>query len=467
MGKTVRLAYVPTKKQEMYHASTADELLYGGAAGGGKSAATVVEAGLLALEHPGINCYLFRRTYPELEQSLIIEAYKHFSGVGKYIGNKHDWIFPNGSKLLFRHCQHEKDRFLYQGAEIHALFIDELTHFTAQTVDYLQTRVRAEKRLHFKPRKRYTSNPGGIGHAWVKARFADLEPYKLHEYAIKSHELGKERILKRQYIPARVFDNPHIGEDYIFELERKPPALRKALLDGSWDAFEGQVFFEWRDDPEHYDDRKNTHVIRPFPIPAGWKRYRSMDWGYSKPFSVLWWAVDPDDRVYLYREWYGASAPNEGLKLPVQEVAEGITAREAMDGKVIGYADPAIWGTETGESVAEMFAKAGVWFAKGDHDRMAGKMQLHNRLAFDENGIPMLYVFSNCREFIRTLPALVYSQTRVEDVDTDGEDHSYDAARYFLMTRPCGVKPKLEEKIISQYDPFDLYKPRRTDFLSM
>ena len=227
------------------------------------------------------------------------------------------------------------------------------------------------------------------------------------------------------------------------------------------------MFFEWRDDPEHYDDRKNTHVIRPFPIPAGWKRYRSMDWGYSKPFSVLWWAVDPDDRVYLYREWYGASAPNEGLKLPVQEVAEGITAREAMDGKVIGYADPAIWGTETGESVAEMFAKAGVWFAKGDHDRMAGKMQLHNRLAFDENGIPMLYVFSNCREFIRTLPALVYSQTRVEDVDTDGEDHSYDAARYFLMTRPCGVKPKLEEKIISQYDPFDLYKPRRTDFLSM
>lgn len=460
MGKTFRLDYRPTDKQRMYHRSRADELLYGGAAGGGKSAATVAEAGLLCCEHANIRCYLFRRTYPELEQSLITEAFKRWSGVGKYKSQDHSWSFPNGSKMLFRHCQHEKDRFLYQGAEIHALFIDELTHFSAQIVEYLQTRVRADERLNFKPRKRYTSNPGGIGHAWVKDRFVNLEPYKLHEFEVRSEHLDRGRTVTRQYIPARVTDNPHITDDYVFELEQKPAALRRALLEGSWDVFEGQVFYEWRDDPDHYTDGTRTHVITPFEIPAGWKRYRSFDWGYARPFAVLWWAVDPDDRVYLYREWYGASGPDVGLKLPVQAVAEGIRQREAGDGKVIGYADPAIWDASTGESVAEQMGRAGIYFNRGDNTRIAGKMQLHNRLEFGSDGRPMLYVFSTCRDFIRTIPALSYSETRVEDVDTQGEDHIYDATRYFLMTHPVGEKPKPEKKI-STYDPLDLHKKSR------
>lgn len=444
-----QLDYTPTKKQALYHASTADEVLYGGAAGGGKSAATVVEAGMLCLEHPGIHCYLFRRTYPELEQSLIGEAFKFWSGIGKYIGKDHTWRFPNGSEMRFRHCQYEKDRFLYQGAEIHALFIDELTHFSAQIVDYLQTRVRAEKRLNFTPRKRYTSNPGGIGHAWVKAKYVDLEAFKLNRIEIRSEELKKTKIVTRQYIPARVMDNPHITEDYIFELEQKPPALRRALLEGSWDAFEGQVFYEWRDDPEHYRDRIGTHVIEPFEIPAGWPRYRSFDWGYTKPFSVLWWTVDEYDRCYLYREWYGASAPNVGLKMTVADVARGIKERERNDGFVRGWADPAIWESSTGESVYDMMAREGVHWIKGDHKRLPGKMQLHRRLAFGTDGKPGLYVFSSCREFIRCIPALIYSDKRPEDVDTEAEDHCYDATRYFLMSRPMGPEKQPRERRIN------------------
>lgn len=454
--QTITIDYRPTKKQAMYHMSTADELLYGGAAGGGKSAATVTEAGKLCLMHPGIKCYLFRRTYPELEQSLITEAYKRFSGIGKYFGSKHEWEFPNGSKMIFGHCQYPKDRFKYQGVEIHALFIDELTHFSMEIYDYLKTRVRAEKNLNFKPRTRCTSNPGGVGHAWVKAKFVDLEPYKLNKIEILSATLGKTKVIRRQYIPARVMDNPYLTEDYIFELEQKPEKLRRALLDGNWDAFEGQVFFEWTDDPERYTDRKHTHVISPFEIPKEWPRYRSYDHGYAKPFSVLWWTVDQDGRAYLYREWYGADDPNVGAKLSVRDIARGIKEREANDGRVIGYADPAIWGTQTGESIADMMAMEGVYWNPGDNDRLGGKMQFHNRLAWDESDRPMMYVFSHCREFIRCIPALVYSETRVEDVDTEGEDHCYDAARYFLMTRPLGPAKK-KEKIIRPYDP--LWEP--------
>lgn len=439
MAKRVRnrnLEYIPTERQALYHSSVADELMYGGAAGGGKSTATVIEAGLLCLENPGINVYLFRRTYPELETSLITEAQKWWTGIGTYGRAAHEWSFPNGSKMLFRHCRWESDRYLYQGAQINALFIDEITHFSLQTVEYLKTRVRAEKSLNFRPRCRFTGNPGGIGHAWVKELFIDLEPEKIKEIVVHSEKLNKDKIIRRQYIPAKVTDNPHIGEEYVFNLEQKPEAMRRALLDGDWNLFEGQVFYEFRDDAGHYADGIGTHVIQPFEIPPSWQRYRSYDFGYSKPFSVLWWAQDPDGRLYLYREWYGASAPNTGIKMPISEQAEGMKTREVNDGQIIGWADPSIWDAQMGDSVAEQMARAGVYFSPGDNHRIAGKMELHDRLRFGEDGRPMLYVFSTCREFIRTIPSLVYSQIRVEDVDTTCEDHAYDAARYMLMAVP-------------------------------
>lgn len=200
----------------------------------------------------------------------------------------------NGSQIHFRHCATTSDMYNFQGAEIHWLYIDELTHFEQEIFDYLRTRLRANKKLGIKPVVRCASNPGNIGHGWVKNLFVDPVPYMTLNKKIEYSEvLKKKRVFTYQYIPALATDNPHISTDYIFELERKPKALREALLLGHWDAFEGQVFTEWTDNPEHYEDRLYTHVIKPFDIPLSWNRYMSFDHGFTRPFSVAWWACDP------------------------------------------------------------------------------------------------------------------------------------------------------------------------------
>ena len=272
-----------------------------------------------------------------------------------------------------------------------------------------------------------------------------------------------------QYIPALAIDNPYLSEDYIYELEQKPEKLRRALLEGNWDAFEGQVFTEFTDDPEHYGDRRRTHVIDPFEIPAHWRRYRSFDFGYSRPFSVGWWAVDEDGVLYRYRELYGCPPghANEGVRWTPREIAARIRdmERAAGEARVMGIADPSIFDASRGESVAEQMSAEGVYFEPGDNERLAGKMQVHYRMAFDAGGYPQMYVFSTCREFIRTIPALSYDEMHVEDIDTDGEDHIYDETRYMCMARPIKARaPVAKPKgLITRLGerPFDEGTPRR------
>ena len=458
----------------MYHSSTADELLYGGAAGGGKSRATVMEAFIDAMEHPGVDTYLFRETMPELRDTLIKEAELNIPiELGKYIGSVKDYKLNNGSTLHFRYCRNMKDAFLYQGTEMNRLFIDELTKFTKDRYDFLSTRVRSPKKKKIKPLKRYTANPGGVGHGWVKALFIDaLEPYKVQEFETYSTTLKRMVKVTRQYIPALVTDNPHLTDDYIIELESKPEALRKALLEGNWDMFEGQVFSEWSNKPQAYATRKGTHVIDGFVIPSDWKRYRSFDWGYSRPFSVGYWAEDPSGRLYRYHEIYGTEKdsvtritkePNKGLYMSVDKVADLVKAYEDKYEKgnhIIGYADPSIFadnGMPDG-SIARIFERKGIYWQKADNERIAGKMQFHYRLAFDADGLPMVYIFKNCKDFIRTVPNLVYDLYDVEDVDTDGEDHIYDEARYMFMAKPIKIRKNMMSKKIwtPQDDPLNL-----------
>ena len=231
-----------------------------------------------------------------------------------------------------------------------------------------------------------------------------------------------------------------------------PEAERKALLYGDWNSFSGQVFAEFRNNPEGYESRRWTHVIKPFEIPKHWRRYRSFDFGYSKPFAVQWWAVDTEGRVYLYRELYGCTKePDTGVKWEPSRIARKIKDIENEFEKgntIIGIADPAIWDASYGEesSPANMMERHGIYFDKGDNTRLSGKMQMHYRMAFDEEGYPMLYVFDTCKDTIRTIPALVYDETRVEDVDTRGEDHLYDTARYFLMSDPIEARPLPSEQ---------------------
>ena len=325
-------------------------------------------------------------------------------------------------------------------------------HIGKPMYDYLRTRLRAEKRLGITPCVRCASNPGGPGHAWVKARFVDSTNAggRTAEVAVESSILGGVSVRKIEYIPATAMDNPHITRDYIVELEQKPKALRDALLLGKWDAFDGQAFPEFVDDPTHYGDGLYTHVIRPFDIPWHWTRVVSFDHGYTRPFAFGVWAVDEEGRVYRYKELYGCvpGEANVGVTCPPGEIARRLAdlmEPEFQEGiHVSGIADPAIWDRSRGLSVEEQIRKvfSGVIFMKGDNTRLPGKMQRHERLKFDEEGRPMLYVFENCRDFRRTIPALVYDARKPEDIDTAGEDHIYDETRYFLMSRPIAPRAR-------------------------
>lgn len=465
---SVTINYQPTPKQAMFHASRANEILYGGAAGGGKTKAIVMDALFRCLKWPNTVAVIFRRSYRELEDTDIKEAQASYpEGLATYNAGRHEFKLVNGSKILFRHCENEADRFKYSGLEAQFMYFDELTTFTQVIYDFLKTRLRAKKSLGVVPIVRSASNPGNIGHGWVKKEFVDAGPYmEIREQEIYSEALHKSKKITTQYIPSLATENPYITDDYVFELEQKPDALKRALLNGDWDSFEGQVFTEFANKPEHYLDRRWTHVIAPFDIPHDWPRYMSFDHGYSEPFACQWWAIDHKGTAYLYREWYGCvpRKADTGIKLTPVQIADGILEREepeiADNIRVVRTADPAIFDKSRGFSVADQMAPGyqgrsrGVLFNKGDNTRIAGKMEVHERLRFDSEGRPGMYIFSTCTDWIRTVPNLPYDEKKREDVDSDAEDHDYDAMRYFLMDHPMtpSKKPPVEYK---PWSPFD------------
>lgn len=451
----------PNEKQKLFLASKAKHLGFGGARGGGKSWAIRTKAKLLAFNYPGIKILIVRRTYNELSENHIIPLCEELhvydtdkrKRLAKYNDSKKHITFPNGSRILFRYCENDKDAERFQGTEVDILFIDEATHQTEDRVRKLTACVRGTG--NYPRRIYYTFNPGGVGHAWVKRLFIDRK--------YKTGETPEDYA----FIQSLVTDNVALmaaDPDYIRQLEALPPKLREAWLNGKWDIFEGQVFEEFRDNPEHYIDRRWSHVIQPFIVPEDWKIYRGFDWGYSKPFSVGWYAVDHENRAYRIAEYYGCTqTDNEGVKYEPTKLADGIREIESMDPnlkgrRIIGIADPAIFSEEKGESIAESMAKKGIYFEPADHTRLAGKMQCHYRLAFDENGIPMFYVFSTCKHFIRTIPTLLYDEKKVEDVDTSLEDHIYDEWRYVMMENPMNPPVKMKPVKDIRNDPLDLYK---------
>lgn len=465
------IVWTPQPKQVVFMARAEDEGLYGGAAGGGKSEALIVEA-LRQVNIPHYKGLILRKTYPQLRE-LIDKSLGYYPRAfpgARYNDSKHIWTFPSGAKIVFGSMQHATDKTQYQGHAYDYIAFDELTHFTWDEYSYLFSRNRANgpgTRVYM----RATANPGGVGHGWVKERFITAQTPGTtiwEQVKIKYPDGHTEKRLKsRIFVPSTVFDNQiQLKNDpgYLTKLASMPEAERRAYLYGDWDTFAGQVFCEWRNDPDRYVDRVNTHVINPFVIPQGWRVYRAFDWGYSKPFACHWYAVDSDKRMYCVRELYGCTGqPNVGVRWEPGHVAQEIRRIEAEDinlkGRdIFGVADPAIFnstGAHTGESISSLMDAAGVYWEPGDNNRVNGKMQIHHRLAFDDEGKPMLYVFNTCRHFIRTIPALVYDETDVEDVDTDGEDHIYDELRYICMRNPMPAPVKKATPLII-YDPLDL-----------
>lgn len=434
----------PNEKQAAFFKARNRFVAYGGARGGGKSWAVRQKAKLLALYYPGIRILIMRRTFPELKENHILPLQKDLSGLAVYRETDKVFLFSGGSRIKFGYCDTEKDVNQYQGQEFDVIFMDEATHFTELQFLALTACVRGVNRF---PKRMYlTCNPGGVGHAWVKRLFVDRR--------FKAGENPEDYV----FIRASVYDNKAVMQDggaYVRMLKNLPEELRRAWLDGEWDVFAGQVFREWRNDPGHYLDHRWTHVIAPFSIPDTWPRYRTLDWGYSRPFSVGYTAMSPEGKLIRYHEIYGTekdaqgftTTPNEGLRLAPDEVAERILHYEQEHEKghrLLGIADPSIFDESRGSDgcVANIFARKSIYFERGDNKRIPGKMQIHNRLMFDKNGTPGFQVFSTCRDFLRTVPALVYSSTAPEDVDTAGEDHIYDEWRYLCMAHPISPPPR-------------------------
>lgn len=452
-----RCAWVPQPRQAEFMRRYEDEVLFGGAAGGGKSDALVIEA-LRQIKIPHYKGLILRKTYPQLAE-LIDKSFLYYPLIDKkarYNDSKHTWKFSSGAKIIFGSLQHDKDKYNYQGQAYDYIAFDELTHFTWDEYSYLMSRNRPNgpgTRCYM----RASANPGGLGHAWVKERFITPMPpmttIREEVELLLPGGLKEKRWKTRVFVPSKVTDNKALmtnDPNYIVRLASMPEAERRALLYGDWDAYVGQVFGEWKNDPDHYRDRRFTHVIEPFEPPEEWCYYRSFDWGYAKPFSCGWWAVDREGIAYRIHEYYGCKEgePNKGLQMAPSKVFEEIARAEREHPflkrrQFIGVADPAIWDRQTGESIADVAAKQGIYFTKGDNKRIAGWMQLHERLSFDERGVPRMYVYNTCKDFIRTLPALQYDEYKVEDVDTSMEDHAPDDARYFCMMNPVPPRPKI------------------------
>jgi hypothetical protein len=442
-------------------AAWVDEMLFGGARGGGKSdfllGDYLNDVFKFGKNWQGI---LFRRTYPELAE-LIQRARNIFLPTGATWREKdREFSWPNGAKLRMRYLEYTRDASRYQGHSYTWIGWDELTQWaTSEGYDMLKACLRwAEADVQNK-RIRSTANPGGPGHAWVKKRFIDYAPMGMKPLD------DTDTDMTRMFIRSKVTDNRVLlkrDPGYIKRLRGVgSPELVRAWLEGDWDAITGAYF------PEFSKDR---HVVPKMELPAYWTRFRAMDWGSYKPFCVGWFAVSdgtwgmggtksaspfPKNSLILYREWYGAKKdesgqikPNVGLKLPPEQVGKGILMRTGQ-AEDISYTvlDPSAWKEDGGPSIAEQLRRAGLSTRPADNARIAGwnavrgrlvgkrEVGLHSRTG-DELDIPLLYFMDNCTETIRTLPALQHDEVKVEDADTRGDDHAPDMLRYGCMSRP-------------------------------
>lgn len=450
------MTWIPHEGQQTEFLSRPEfEVLFGGAAGPGKTDCLV--AGMLRdVENPRYHGLLIRRTFPQL-QEIIDRTWRLYPVLGGvFRATEKRWQFPSGAMIDLGHMQHEDDKYNYQGKEYVRVGFDELTQFTESQYTYLFSRARSTDPT-LRAQVLSTTNPGGIGHYWVRDRFVTITA---HGQSYIDPKTG----LSRVFVPAKIEDNPSLFDNdpaYLARLEALPDVERMRLRHGIWDAFDGQVFTELS---------ARVHGCEPFDIPPEWERFCVLDWGYSKPFSVGWYALDYDGALIRYREWYGCKREEEGdlqgadtgLKLQAWEVAKGILDREGGERVRMRIADPSIWHPRPegrrreshGVTIHEDMVGQGVYFLKADNDRTHGKQQVHKRLKIDtevdESGEilserPMLRVFNTCRGFWRTFPQLREDARNPEDVDTDQEDHIYDEVRYMCMARP--IIPRRESRV--------------------
>lgn len=416
-----------------------------------KSKTTALNIIYRMMQHSQANTLVVRKVFATLRDS----CWSDLQWACARLGVSHLWRFtasplgavyePTGQQIFFRGLD-DPQKLASISCPVGVIcwaWIEEAYEIDSEAdFDMLDDTIRGELPDGLFKQLTLTFNPWSSS-TWIKARFFDAPSPDVLAMTttFRCNEWLDEADLRR-------FE----------EMQKNNPTRFKVAGDGEW-GIEGETFFEeWRDDPEHYIDRIGTHVIEPFEVPEDWRIYRGFDFGYAKPFSVGWWACDHDGRLYRILELYGCTAePNTGVKWAPDQIFAEVkrieTEHRWLKGRrVTGVADPSIWDASRGVSVAETAERQGVYFEPGDNKRIPGWMQVHYRLRFDENGIPMMYVFRNCTAFIRTMPLLVYDDVKPEDLDTDMEDHIADETRYICMARPINP-PKAPPKQAPQYDP--------------
>ena len=438
----LNVAFKPNEgPQTDFLAAGEREVLYGGSAGGGKYFAMLADP-LRYMGHSAFSGLLLRHTTEELRE-LIFKSQELYPKVWKGIKwseRKMQWVAPSGARLWMSYLDRDDDVMRYQGLAFSWIGFDELTQWaTPFAWNYMRSRLRstASDRPIF---MRATTNPGGVGHHWVKKMFIDPAPYgkafdatdietgEILKYPAGHPKSGKY-LFKRRFIPARLSDNPYLSESGAYEamLLSLPEQQRRQLLEGDWDIKEGAAFTEF--------DR-TVHVIDPYSIPNNWVKFRACDYGYGSYSGVIWFAVSPAEQLIVYRELYVS-------KVLATDLADMILEAEAGDGNIkYGVLDSSLWHKrgDTGPSLAEQMISRGCRWRPSDRSkgsRVAGKNEVHRRLQIDEfTDEPRLVFFNTCTNIVSQLPSIPLDKKNPEDVDTKAEDHLYDALRYGIMSRP-------------------------------
>lgn len=428
-----RFIWKAQPKQLEFLQAVTREALYGGAAGGGKSDALLAFAIAYALKYKGARILILRRTIAELQKegSLIPRSHELLAEKGwKWNEQKKKWKASNGSVIEFGYCEAEKDVHQYQSAQYEVIIFDELTHFTEYQYTYMFSRCRSVK--GYPACVRAATNPGNIGHAWVKKRFIDpVPPGTVHRSELKNEITGKTEVVTRVFIPAKVSDNKILMDmdpNYVLFLQSLDPATKAALLDGSWDSFQGQYFPEF--------DRR-LHTCRPFPIPDDWIRERVFDWGMAAPLAHYWIALSPEGRAYVYREYYQTGKRAE-------LAGEEIHRMSGNEKYRLTQADPSIFAKkgEGSESIGEQMKRKMGTIMPAKNARVNGWMAMRKWLGIAPDGLPWLIFFDTCVNAIRTIPELIHDELHPEDLNSDGEDHAADAIRYWCSGRNSPPKAK-------------------------
>ncbi|WP_134682563.1 terminase large subunit domain-containing protein [Brevibacillus migulae] len=447
---------------EVMDPNGADEILYGGAAGGGKTDALLIAAIIYAQN--GGHVLFLRRTYAQLEGKPIPRSKQLIPrSMATYKESKRQWIFFSGGSIKFGYLEKKGDEENYQGHEYALIVYDELTHFDLSQYIYLLSRNRSTEARFIasglKPKIIAASNPGSRGHAWVKGRWIDgHEPEVVWEAEMPDEvkaSLAAQGLAveprKRVFIPAKLQDNQKllaVDPGYLARLLELPESQQKMLLHGEWDYFEGMAFPEWKPD---------LHVCKPFRIPETWRRFRAVDYGQAAPFCCLWFAVDQDSEIWVYRELYGVvpHASDQAskiveLSLMFNDLDEKVP--EKIDFTIL---DSACWAkNQFGESVAETYMNNGVQVWQADKNRLQGKARVHEWLkpiiGPDGKLKSRIHIFDTCKNLIEQLSTLPTDPNNPDDVDTDAPDHAYDTLRYGLMSRPQPPKRTEPEKTVIQ-----------------